>query len=641
MSKIKVVFPDKSEKEFNSGVTGLEIAQSISEGLGRAALACYHDDNLTDLTTPITTSGTTVKIVTFRDSEGVNVFRHSSAHILAQAVKELYPKTKLTIGPSVEQGFYYDFDVIKPFSPEDLEKIEAKMKEIVNMNLSFVRKDVSKSEAIKLMKARGESYKVEMIEELDDSEKISVYYQGDNFVDFCRGPHVPSTKYIKAVKLTKLAGAYWKGDAKNKQLQRVYGISFPDKKLMKEHLTLLEEAEKRDHRKIGKELRLFSFHEDAPGMPFFHDKGTYIWNKLVEFTTELMTKRGYEINKTPIILNNALWKQSGHWNHYKDNMYATKIDGQDFAVKPMNCPGNILVFKDGMHSYRDLPIKAGEFGLVHRHELSGVLSGLFRVRCFTQDDAHVFCTEDQIKDQIKELMGFVEELYGSFGFEYHMELSTRPEKAMGDPKLWELAETILKEVLDESDKKYQINPGDGAFYGPKIDFHLRDAIGRTWQCGTIQLDFQMPEKFDLTYEGSDGKKHRPVMLHRAILGSVERFMGVLIEHFAGKFPLWISPNQVKILPIADRHFDYAKKVKEELESIGLRVEINSRSESIPKKVREAQLQQFNYILVVGDKDLADNTVTVRLRGAEREEGAMKIDAFKQRLALEIKQKKLN
>jgi threonyl-tRNA synthetase len=636
-TKVTINFPDGSKKSYDSGITGLEIANSISEGLGRAAIACYHNDRLVDLTTPITTT-TTVKIVTFRDKEGVDVFRHSSAHVMAQAIKELYPKSKLTIGPAVEEGFYYDIDVVKPFTPEDLERIEKRMKEIVERNYPFRREELSRDAAIKLMKERGETYKVEMIKELPKGEKISVYHQG-SFADFCRGPHVPSTKYIKAFKLMKLAGAYWKGDAKNKMLQRVYGISFPDKKLLRKHLELLEEAEKRDHRKIGKELNLFSFHDEAPGMPFFHDKGTFIWNKLVEFTTQIMKDRDYEINITPIILNNTLWKQSGHWNHYKDNMYATKIDGQDYAVKPMNCPGNILVFKTGMHSYRDLPIRAGEFGLVHRHELSGVLSGLFRVRCFTQDDAHVFCTEDQIKHEIKDLIDFVRVLYGAFGFEYHMELSTRPEKAMGDIKLWNLAEKILKEVLDESKKEYVINEGDGAFYGPKIDFHLKDAIGRTWQCGTIQLDFQMPEKFDLTYEGKDGKKHRPVMLHRAMLGSVERFMGVLIEHFAGKFPLWISPNQVRILPIADRHKKYAKEVAKKYKAAGLNVEIDERSESIPKKVRDAQLQQFNYILVVGDKEEKDKTVAVRTRD-NKVEGAVKSDKFLLRLLDEVASKKL-
>ncbi len=633
MAKINVKFPDGSVREFDEGISGLEVATSISEGLGRAALACYHDDKLVDITTPITTD-ITIKILTFRDTEGQDIFRHSSSHVLAYAVKQLFPDAKLAIGPSIENGYYYDFDVETAFTPEDLEKIQTKMKEIVKSALPFRKEVLSKSDAISLMESKSESYKVEMIKDLPEGEEISVYYLGDDFVDFCRGPHVPSSKYIKSFKLMKLAGAYWKGNADNKQLQRIYGVSFPDKKLLKAHLVFLEEAEKRDHRKIGKALDLFSFQEEAPGMPFFHNKGTHIWNKLVEFTTKVMKERDYELNKTPIILNNVLWKQSGHWLHYKDNMYSTKIDGQDFAVKPMNCPGNILVFKNSMHSYRDLPIRAGEFGLVHRHELSGALSGLFRVRCFTQDDAHVFCTEEQIKDEVKDLLSFIEAIYKPFGFDYHMELSTKPAKAMGDEALWTLAENTLQEVLDESGTKYTLNPGDGAFYGPKIDIHLNDAIGRTWQCGTIQLDFQMPEKFDLTYEGSDGKKHRPVMLHRAILGSVERFMGILIEHFTGRFPLWISPNQVKVITIADRHFDYAKSYMKELKRNGFECELDTRLETVSKKVREAQLQQYNYILVIGDSEVENGTVAVRTRN-NQVVGAVEKTEFMAKMTEEI------
>ncbi len=608
---VEIKFPDGKSKKFESGVTGYDVALSISEGLARIALAVEIDGKLKDLHTTIT-SDANIRIITFRDPEGVEIFRHSSAHILAQAVEKLYPGSKATIGPAIENGFYYDFDNLN-ISIDDFPKIEEEMKKIVKEDLKPQRIEFSsKKEAKNAFK--GNSYKLELVDSAD-GDVISAYKQG-NFIDLCRGPHVPSTKFIKSFKLMKLAGAYWRGDSKNKQLTRIYGTSFPDSKLLNEYLKLLEEAEKRDHRKIGKELGWFSFHQEAPGMPFFHDGGTFIWNELVKYISEIMMKRDYEINKTPIILNKSLWLQSGHWDHYANNMYFTKIDEQDYAVKPMNCPGNILVFKNNIYSYRDLPLRAGEFGLVHRHELSGVLSGLFRVRCFTQDDAHVFCTREQIKDEVVDLLDFVNEVYSKFGFEYFMELSTRPEKAMGDSKLWDLAENTLKEVLEDSGRDYKINEGDGAFYGPKIDFHLKDAIGREWQCATIQLDFQMPEKFDLTYEGADGQKHRPVMLHRTILGSVERFLGVLIEHFAGKLPAWLNPNQVSILPIADRHIHYSNQLKKELKELGVRATIDSRSETINKKVRDAQLNQFNYILVVGDKEIENESVTVRTRNNE-------------------------
>ncbi|MFW6231248.1 MAG: threonine--tRNA ligase, partial [Nanoarchaeota archaeon] len=504
--EIQIELPDGSKQQFPSGTTPLYIANSISEGLARATVAAKIDDVTMDATTPLT-KDSKVQLLTFKDDKGKEVFWHSSTHILAQAVKELWPKIKLTIGPPIENGFYYDFDTDKPFTLEDLKTSEGKMKEIVDRKIDFVREEVSKDEAIKRMKARGETYKVEMIKEkVAPDEMTSVYHQGD-FEDFCRGPHIPNTRMIKAFKLMKIAGAYWKGKSDNKMLQRIYGISFPDKKELKEHLHKLEEAERRDHRKIGKELNLYSFQEEAPGMPFFHTKGMHIWNTLVDHVSGMLKERDYEIVKAPIILNKDLWLRSGHWDHYQDNMYFTKIDKQDFAVKPMNCPGHMLIYRSQMHSYRDLPIRMGEFGLVHRHELSGVLSGLFRVRMFTQDDAHIFCRDiDQAKEEIQDLMEFIEEVYMMFGFEYHMELSTRPDKAMGAIELWDKAEKTLKEVLESTGKGYKINEGDGAFYGPKIDFHLKDAIGRTWQCGTIQLDFQMPEKFDLTYEGADGKK---------------------------------------------------------------------------------------------------------------------------------------
>ncbi|MGE0792757.1 MAG: threonine--tRNA ligase [Candidatus Woesearchaeota archaeon] len=629
---VEIKFPDGSSKQFENGINGYDVALSISEGLARNALAIEIDGKLKDLYTTIT-SDVNIRIITFKDAEGVDIFRHSSAHILAQAVERLYPEAKATIGPAIENGFYYDFDNLH-ISIDDFPKIEEEMKKIVKEDLKPQRIEFSSKAEAK--KAFGNNkFKVELVDTAD-GDKISAYKQGD-FIDLCRGPHIPSTKFVKAIKLMKLAGAYWRGDSNNVQLTRIYGTSFPDSKDLNAYLKLLEEAEKRDHRKIGKELNLFSFQQEAPGMPFFHDGGSFIWNKLVEYVIGIMYERNYEINKTPIILNRILWEKSGHWDHYKENMYFTKIDEQDYAVKPMNCPGNILIFKNSMYSYRDLPIRAGEFGLVHRHELSGVLAGLFRVRCFTQDDAHVFCTREQIKDELVDLLDFVNVVYSKFGFEYFMELSTRPENAMGDPKLWDLAEKTLKEVLEDSGKEYHINEGDGAFYGPKIDVHLKDAIGRTWQCATIQLDFQMPEKFDLTYEGADGQKHRPVMLHRTILGSVERFLGILVEHFAGKFPLWISPNQVSILPIADRHIHYSNELKKELKSKGIRAFVDARSETTGKKVRDAQLQQFNYILVVGDKEVSENSVNIRTRNNEIL-GSKSKKEFVEDLLKEIKEK---
>ncbi len=634
MTKIKLEFPDGSIKEYEQGKIGLEVVSEISEGLARSTYAMKLDDEIVDITTPITKSSK-ITFLTWKDDEGKEVLRHSGGHVFAQALTRIYPEAKIAVGPAIEDGFHYDFKLDKPLTLDDLPKIEEEMKKIVDEKIPIIRKEVSKEEALKIFK--DNEFKVSKLSSLED-DKVSLYEQGD-FIDLCKGPHVPHTGMVKAFKLTKVSGAYWQGDANNEQLQRVYGVVFPDKKELKAYLTLIEEAEKRNHRKIGQEMKLFTFHDEAPGMPFFHDKGTFIWNKLVEFTTELMNKRDYEINKTPLILNKQLWLQSGHWDHYKENMYFTKIDSKEenYAVKPMNCPGNILVYKAEAHSYRDLPIKAGEFGLVHRHELSGVLSGLFRVRCFTQDDAHVFCTVDQLHDQLKELLEFVDELYSTFGFEYHMELSTRPEKAMGDPKLWSLAENKLKEALEGASKEYKVNPGDGAFYGPKIDFHLKDAIGRTWQCGTIQLDFQMPEKFDLTYETADSKKERPVMLHRAILGSVERFMGILVEHYAGRFPLWINPNQVRIIAIADRHVEYCNKIKEQFKEAGIRAIVDDKKETTNKKIRNAQLNHYSYILVVGDKEIENNTVNVRTRD-EKVLGEKKVDGFIAELKKEIANK---
>ncbi len=559
----------------------------------------------------------------------IELYRHSLAHIMASAVLKLYPKAKFGVGPTIENGFYYDIELDSSISESDLSKIEDEMKRVISSNIEFVKNEMSIKDAINLFTKSKQDYKAELLKDLekkgttkiddaeifDNVENATLYTTGE-FIDLCRGPHIENTSEIKdvAFKLTKLAGAYWRGNEKNKMLTRIYGIAFEKQTELDEYLKLLEEAEKRDHRKIGQELDLYSFHEEAPGMPFFHAKGTIIWNKLVEFLTEKMYERNYEINKTPIILNKSLWLQSGHWDHYKNNMYFTKIDEADFAVKPMNCPGNILIYKAHQYSYRDLPLRAGEFGICHRHELSGVLSGLFRVRCFTQDDAHVFCTKEQMKDEITDLINLADEVYSQFGFSYHMELSTRPEKAMGDSELWKLAEDTLKNVLDATGKKYKLNEGDGAFYGPKIDFHLNDAIGRTWQCGTIQLDFQMPEKFNLTYEGPNNQKLQPVMIHRAILGSVERFLGILVENFAGAFPLWLSPVQVKIISVGESHIDHCKTLAKEFETSGIRTEIDDTNETVGNKIRKSSHEKVPYVLVIGDKEISSPKLSVRVRG---------------------------
>ncbi len=634
---IKVTFPDGSIKEVEYGKSAENvIREEIGEGLLNVALAVKINNDIKDITTPIT-NDCDFKVLTSKDAEIKEVLWHSSAHILAYAIQKLYPDVKLTIGPAIENGFYYDLDLKNPITEEDFEKIEIEAKKIISEKLPFIKHDFTYEEAKEMFK--NNPYKLEMIEEFNkENEKLTFYSLGD-FKDLCRGPHLKHSGKIKSFKVTKTSGAYWRADAKNKQLKRIYGISFTTNEEMKKYLIRLEEIAKRDHRKIGRELDLYSFQEEAPGMPFFHDKGTYIWNKLVSFVSEIMEERNYEVNKTPIILNKTLWLQSGHWDHYKENMYFTKIDNQDYAVKPMNCPGNILIYKAHQYSYRDLPIRAGEFGLVHRHELSGVLSGLFRVRAFTQDDAHVFCTEDQLKEEIKDLIDFMDVVYKTFNFSYSIELSTKPEKAMGDPKVWEYAEKKLQEVLEDMKKDFKINPGDGAFYGPKIDFHLTDAIGRKWQCGTIQLDFQMPEKFNLTYEADDNTKKRPIMLHRTILGSVERFMGILVEHFTGKFPLWISPMQIIILPIADRHNEYSKKLKTEFKKAGFRITINDKSETMNKKIRSAQIDKINYILVVGDKEQENNTINVRTRD-ETILGEMKTSNLIETMNKEIKTKEI-
>lgn len=556
------------------------------------------------------------KVNSNNPKESLETLRHSCSHIMAAAIKKLFPDTKLGIGPTIEEGFYYDFDTKHKFTPEDFEKIEKLMQKIIEKNEKFERNDLSPVEAKKLFK--NEPYKLELIEELkEQGEKISVYKTGD-FIDLCRGPHVKSSKEIKAFKLLKVAGAYWKGNSDNAQLQRIYGTAFESEEALKKYLTLLEEAKKRDHRIIGKELDLYSFHDEAPGMPFFHPKGMIFWNELMKYWHEVHEKAGYQLVKTPIILNKKLWLQSGHWDHYKENMYFTKIDEQDYAVKPMNCPGGILVYKTKMHSYKELPIKMGEIGLVHRHELSGVLSGLFRVRAFHQDDAHIFCTEEQIKHEVQAMIDLFDKVYSQFGLTFHVELSTKPEKAMGAPKLWEKAESSLADAMKDKGMKFKINPGEGAFYGPKLDFHLNDALGRTWQCGTIQLDFQMPQKFDLSYEGSDGTKHQPVMLHRVVYGSIERFIGILVEHYAGKFPVWLSPVQVSIITVADRHLEFAEKLKEEMFEVNIRVELDSRQESIGKKVRDAQALKIPYVVTIGDREIKSKELAVRTRDGKIE-----------------------
>ena len=629
---IKVSLKDGSSMEVEEGISVLDVAKKISEGLARNATAAMVDGEVKDLRYNLE-KDCELNILTFDAIEGKKAYWHTASHILAQAVKRLYPDVKLTIGPAIDNGFYYDFDSEITFTPEILEKLEEEMKKIVKEDLEIKRFTLSREEAIKLMKERKEDYKVELIEELPEGEEISFYEQGE-FVDLCAGPHLLSTGKVKAIKLQTVSGAYWRGDEKNKMLQRIYGIAFPKKSELDEYLEMLEEAKKRDHRKLGKELDLFMLAEEGPGFPFFLPKGMILRNVLEDFWRKKHMENGYQEIKTPIMLNEDLWHRSGHWDHYKDNMYTTKIDDVDFALKPMNCPGGMLVYKRKIHSYRDLPERVGELGLVHRHELSGTLHGLMRVRCFTQDDAHIFCLPEQVEGEIIRLMKLIDSIYKMFGFTYTMELSTRPEDSMGSDEQWDAAINGLKNALEVQGLEYSINEGDGAFYGPKIDFHLKDSIGRTWQCGTIQLDFQMPEKFDLVYIGADGEKHRPVMLHRVIFGSIERFIGILIEHYAGAFPTWLAPVQVKVLSIAEPHIEYAKKLEEEFKKNGIRVEIDDRPEKIGYKIREAQLQKVPYMVVVGDKEVEAGTVGVRSR-KDGDIGQMKIEDFINKLKIEI------
>lgn len=635
---MEITLKDGSVKQYDSAMSAADIAKDISMGLYRNACCCRINGEAKDLRTVID-SDCALEILTFDDEDGKKTFNHTASHIMAQAVKRLYPNAKLTIGPAIHDGFYYDFDVETPFSPDDLEKIEAEMKKIVKEGLSLEKFELPADEAVKLMEEKGEPYKVELINEhAGKGENISFYKQGE-FTELCAGPHLMDVKPVKAFKLTNCTGAYWRGDAKNKMLCRVYGTAFPKASLLEEHLEMLEEAKKRDHRKIGKELELFTIMEEGPGFPFFLPKGMVLKNTLIDYWREIHRKAGYYEIQTPMILNRALWERSGHWDHYKENMYTTVIDDEDYAIKPMNCPGGILVYKTKMHSYKDLPLRIGELGLVHRHELSGALHGLMRVRCFTQDDAHIFMTREQIKDEIKGVVKLIDKVYNSFGFEYHIELSTKPEDSMGSDEDWEIATDALRDAVTELGYDFEVNEGDGAFYGPKLDFHLTDCLGRTWQCGTIQLDFQLPERFELEYIGADGAKHRPIMIHRVVFGSIERFIGILTEHFAGAFPTWLAPVQVKLLPIADRHFDYLKSVKEKLESHGIRCEIDDRSEKIGFKIRAAQLEKVPYMLVAGDKDIENGTVSVRSR-KDGEQGACRLDEFIENIKKEINSKAL-
>ena len=633
---MKVTLKDGSVKEYAQAMSVIDIAKDLSEGLARAACAGEVDGEVVDLRT-VVDHAAAVNILTAKDEKGLAALRHTTSHVMAQAVKRLYPNTKLAIGPSIADGFYYDMEFETPLTSDDFEKIEAEMKKIVKEDLKIERFTLPREKAIEFMKEKEEPYKVELIEDLPEGEEISFYQQGE-FVDLCAGPHLMSTKEVgKAFKIMSLAGAYWRGDEHNQMLTRLYATAFAKKDELEAYITMMEEAKKRDHRKLGKELGLFMMHEAGPGFPFFLPKGMVLKNTLLDYWREIHRKAGYVEISTPVILNRSLWETSGHWDHYKNNMYTTVIDGEDYAIKPMNCPGGVLVYASEPRSYRDLPLRMGELGLVHRHEKSGQLHGLMRVRCFTQDDAHIFMTPEQIKDEIKGVAGLINEVYSLFGFQYHVELSTRPEDSMGSDEDWEMATDALRSALDELQLPYVVNEGDGAFYGPKIDFHLVDCIGRTWQCGTIQLDFQLPQRFELEYVGADGEKHRPIMIHRVVFGSIERFIGILIEHFAGAFPTWLAPVQVKVLPISDKYMDYAQSVLNKLTEAGIRAEVDTRAEKIGYKIREAQTAKIPYMLVVGQKEEEENTVSVRSR-ADGDEGARSLDTFIADILKEIETK---
>ena len=628
-----ITLKDGSKKEYAQAMPIIDIARDISEGLARVACVGEVDGQVEDLRT-VLDKDCELNILTAKDEAGLAALRHTASHVMAQAIKRLYPSAKLAIGPSIADGFYYDIDFETPITADDLEKIEAEMKKIIKEALPLERFTLPREEALALMKEKEEPYKVELIEDLPEGEEISFYKQGE-FTDLCAGPHLMNTKEVgKAYKLTSIAGAYWRGNEHNKMLTRIYATAFAKKEELEAYVTMMEEAKKRDHRKLGKELGLFMMHEAGPGFPFFLPKGMVLKNTLLEYWREIHKKAGYVEISTPIILNRSLWETSGHWDHYKDNMYTTVIDEQDYAIKPMNCPGGVLVYASEPRSYRDLPLRMGELGIVHRHEKSGQLHGLMRVRCFTQDDAHIFMTPEQIKDEIKGVAQLIDSVYKLFGFKYHVELSTRPEDSMGSDADWEMATDGLRSALDEMGLDYVVNEGDGAFYGPKIDFHLVDAIGRTWQCGTIQLDFQLPQRFELEYIGADGEKHRPIMIHRVAFGSIERFIGILIEHFAGAFPTWLAPVQVKVLPISDKYMDYAEKVKAALDAENIRAEVDTRSEKIGYKIREAQKNKIPYMLVVGQKEEEEGVVSVRSR-FKGDEGQASLDSFIENIKKEI------
>ena len=622
---MQIVLKNGDQMQLAECATAQDAAQAISEGLARAAVAAKVNGELVDLS-HVLKEGDAVEIVTLKDKEGLEVYRHTCAHVLAQALKTIFPTCKLAIGPVIENGYYYDVDFKTPITMEDFEKIEAEMRKIIKSNLPIRRFTLPREEAIALMSQYHEPYKVELIQDLPEGEEISFYQQGA-FTDLCRGPHLPSTGKIKAFKLVSIAGAYWRGDEKKKMLTRIYGTAFAKKDEMDEYFQMLEEAKKRDHIKLGKELKLFALLPEGKGFPFFLPNGMILKNTLIDYWRQIHRREGYVEVQTPIILNRSLWETSGHWDHYKENMYTTKIDGEDCAIKPMNCPGGLLVYKTQPHSYKDLPIRMGELGIVHRHEKSGQLHGLMRVRCFTQDDAHIFMLPEQITDEIKGVVRIIDEVYKLFGFKYHVELSTRPENSIGSDEDWEAATNALRAALDSIGLEYVVNEGDGAFYGPKIDFHLEDSIKRTWQCGTIQLDFQLPQRFEIEYVGEDGQKHRPIMIHRVVFGSIERFIGILIEHFAGKFPVWLAPEQVKVLPVTDRAADYAQQLVKEMNEMGLRASADLRKEKIGRKILDAEVEKVPYKLIVGDKEVEDGTVSVRRRG-EGDIGAMaKADFF--------------
>ncbi|WP_413020400.1 threonine--tRNA ligase [Peribacillus phoenicis] len=634
---IKVQFPDGQKREYPQGVTVESVAGSISSSLRKKAVAGKLDKQLVDLSHKLNKDAE-LSILTLDSDEGLQVLRHTSAHVLAQAVKRLYQNVELGMGPVVEDGFYYDFKLDHPLSLEDLQAIEKEMEHIISGNLEIKRIEVTYEEAVKLFEDRGESFKLDIAKNIPNGEKLTLYQQGE-FIDLCRGPHLPSTLFVKSFKLTRVSGAYWRGDNQNEVLQRVYGVAFRKKKDLQEHFEFLEEAAKRDHRKLGKQLELFMFSEEAPGMPFYLPKGQIVRNELEKFSRELQTEADYDEVRTPFMMNQRLWEQSGHWDHYHENMYFTEVDQTKFAMKPMNCPGHMLIFKNSLYSYRDLPIRMAEFGQVHRHEYSGALNGMLRVRTFCQDDAHIYVRQDQIESEIKQVFHLIDKVYRTFGFEYSVELSTRPEDSMGDDSLWEASETALKNVLESIGIHYQVNEGDGAFYGPKIDFHIKDALKRSHQCATVQLDFQMPDKFDLTYIDENNEKVRPVVIHRAIFGSIDRFFGILIEHFAGAFPVWLAPVQVQIIPVSQVHLNYCLKVQKELKNQGIRVTIDDRNEKLGYKVREAQMGKIPYMLVLGDKEEEENQVNVRKYG-EQEFENVAIETFIKKMVQQIKERSI-